>query len=168
MTSPLRVRLRNSYGAGPGPPGRCQPTEAALDGVKQRLGPPVLLARALGMAALGEEIKVLPPAGDGLADQFLTLQIALGRVDDVQAGIEGTVAGGQRSQASPARTRFRLRRSRGRLPACRSCPGIASPLRGSPRGRRSRARPCYGGSPIIEHLGPPGVEIQPAVDSSLE
>ena len=55
---------------------------------RARTGPPVVAAGALGVAALGEEVEVPPPPGDGLADQLLGVAVALGGVDDVEAGVE--------------------------------------------------------------------------------
>ena len=43
------------------------------------------------MSALREEVKIVAPMADGLADQFLTRFVALGGVDHVQPGIERAV-----------------------------------------------------------------------------
>src|SRR5205823_3002443 len=44
---------------------------------------------ALRVPALGEERKLRAPRGDGLADQFLALEVTLGGIDHVEAGVEG-------------------------------------------------------------------------------
>jgi hypothetical protein len=66
-----------------------QPQQAADDAVEQRLLPPVSDARVLRMAALRKQKITVPPIADRLPDQFFAGQIALGRVDHVQPGIEG-------------------------------------------------------------------------------
>ena len=43
------------------------------------------------MAALGEKIIVLAPSGDCLADQLFALHIALGSIDDIEPGVQGTI-----------------------------------------------------------------------------
>ena len=65
-----------------------QSQEAAHDAVEQRFFPPILDARPLRMAALGEQEILLAAIADGLPDQLLAGQIALGRVDDIQAGVQ--------------------------------------------------------------------------------
>ena len=66
-----------------------QPLEAAPDALEQRIGPPVFLVRPFGVTAFGEEVELLPPRRQGLADQLFALKVAFGRVDDVEAGVEG-------------------------------------------------------------------------------
>ena len=65
-----------------------QALAAALDAGQQRLRPPVGAAPAAGVTALGEQMDVAAAPADGLADQLLAVLVALGRVDDVEAGVE--------------------------------------------------------------------------------
>src|SRR5262249_41538275 len=61
--------------------------EASLDALHERLWAPVR-APAGAVPALGEEMELASPGGDRLADQELAVVVALGGVDDVQAGVE--------------------------------------------------------------------------------
>ena len=46
---------------------------------------------AVRMTALGEEIKILSSIAHRLANQLFAVVITLGRVDDVQSGVERAV-----------------------------------------------------------------------------
>src|SRR5262249_17353875 len=61
--------------------------QTALDALEERLRPPVG-APAVAVAALGEEVEITPTAAHRLPDQDLAVVVALGGVDDGQAGIE--------------------------------------------------------------------------------
>src|SRR5262249_11547660 len=61
--------------------------QTALDALEERLRPPVG-APAGAVAALSEEVDSTPTAAHRLPDQDLAVVVALGGVDDVQAGIE--------------------------------------------------------------------------------
>src|SRR5438309_1501153 len=76
-----------------------QALDAPLDAGEERLGPPVSPAPAAAMAALGEEVELAAPRGDGAADELLAVLVALGGVDDVEPGVEGAA---QEAADSPA------------------------------------------------------------------
>ncbi len=65
-----------------------QALQAALDALEQGIRPPILGIRSFGVPALCEEVKLIAPRPHRLADQFFTLQVALGCVDDVESGVE--------------------------------------------------------------------------------
>ena len=56
--------------------------------LEQGFRPPVLGVGFYRVSALGEQVKLLAPPHHGPADQFFALKVALGCVDDVQAGVE--------------------------------------------------------------------------------
>jgi hypothetical protein len=68
-----------------------QALQAAGDAALERGRPPVVAPGALEVAALGEQVDIAAPPGDGLADERLRVAVALGGVDDVEAGLERVV-----------------------------------------------------------------------------
>src|ERR1043166_9518798 len=71
---------------------RIQALQTALSTFEDgRLGPICTSLHAVGMAAFGEEIKILSAIADGLTNQLLAVVITFRGVDHVQPGVEGAV-----------------------------------------------------------------------------
>ena len=58
---------------------------------EQRIRPPVVPARPLGMSALGEQVVILASTSRRLPDQLLAVEVALRSVDHVEPGVERVV-----------------------------------------------------------------------------
>ena len=68
-----------------------QSAQAALNTFEERRNRPILAARSAWVSAFRKKVKVVPAMTGRLADEFFTPFVALGRVDDIQTGIERAV-----------------------------------------------------------------------------
>jgi AhpD family alkylhydroperoxidase len=76
--------------------------QASLDAREQRGRPPVSPAVAARVAALGQQVDLVPAGPEGHADQGLAVLVALGGVDHVEAGVErGAEQPGDGARARP-------------------------------------------------------------------
>ena len=68
-----------------------QPFKASLDRFPKRRGAPIRITPSSFMAAFGKEIVITSSGTDRISDQFLTGNVTLRRIDDVDPDVESTI-----------------------------------------------------------------------------